>query len=214
MGWTSLATNLRTVQPVVATETALGQVSLLKKTATQLTTRSLAVTGSYKQLKITRGRGRRRILTQLDATAQQNTNLERLETSWLPSRPPSLERVSASQATHGVLCGSVLNSSLAAGMSLQVFHAPLILSHPDLFTLHSVMERSAEIDSDGTVKASKAQDKYGKNVKISKDLEGILQDEEVELVVIGVPNNLHFEYGKRCFEAGKHGASELPICVG
>lgn len=51
---------------------------------------------------------------------------------------------------------------------------------------------------------SVARDRCGPDVKICKDLEEILQD-EVELVVIGLPPVLHFDYAKRCLEAGKHG---------
>jgi predicted dehydrogenase len=90
-------------------------------------------------------------------------------------------------------------------MSLQVFHYPLIASHPDLFTLHSVLERSAEVSSSGEVVKSLARDRCGPNVKVCRSLDEVLQDKEVDLVVIGLPPVLHFDYAKKCLEAGKHG---------
>jgi predicted dehydrogenase len=102
-------------------------------------------------------------------------------------------------------------------MSLQVFHYPLIASHPDLFTLHSVLERSAEISPSGEVTKSIARERCGPDVKICKDFQEILNDKDVELVVIGLPPILHFDYAKRCLEAGKHGewdswGATAPLC--
>lgn len=100
---------------------------------------------------------------------------------------------------------------LGAGLSLGAFHYPIITSHPDLFTLHSVLERSADLTPDEksgkSYTKSAAKDRCGEQVRVVKSLEEVTGDEEVELVVIGVPNNLHFEYAKKCMEAGKHGTS-------
>lgn len=98
---------------------------------------------------------------------------------------------------------------LGAGLSLSAFHYPIITSHPHLFTLHSVLERSADLTpNESTGKSytkSSAKDRCGEDVKVVKTLDEVVADDQVELVVIGVPNGLHFDYAKRCIEAGKHG---------
>lgn len=100
---------------------------------------------------------------------------------------------------------------LGAGLSLSAFHYPIITSYPDLFTLHSVLERSADLtpnaETGKSYTKSAAKDRCGDSVRVVKSLEEVTGDKDVELVVIGVPNNLHFEYAKKCMEAGKHGAS-------
>jgi predicted dehydrogenase len=98
---------------------------------------------------------------------------------------------------------------LGAGLSLAAFHYPIITSYPDLFTLHSVLERSADLtpnnETGKSYTKSAAKDRCGDAVKVVKTLEEVVDDKDVELVVIGVPNGLHFDYAKRCMEAGKHG---------
>lgn len=100
---------------------------------------------------------------------------------------------------------------LGAGLSLSAFHYPIITSYPDLFTLHSVLERSADLtpnaETGKSYTKSAAKDRCGDSVRVVKSLEEVTGDKDVELVVIGVPNNLHFEYAKKCMEAGKHGTS-------
>jgi hypothetical protein len=90
----------------------------------------------------------------------------------------------------------------SAGLSLQAFHYPFIATYPDLFTLHSVLERSA------TASKSSARDFTGlEGLKVVNTLEEVTGDDEVELVVISTPNLSHFEYAKKCLSAGKHGQS-------
>ncbi|KAJ9095416.1 hypothetical protein QFC20_006654 [Naganishia adeliensis] len=104
---------------------------------------------------------------------------------------------------------------LGAGLSLSAFHYPIITSYPDLFTLHSVLERSADLtpnaETGKSYAKSAAKDRCGDSVRVVKSLEEVTGDKDVELVVIGVPNNLHFEYAKKCMEAGKHVMLEKPI---
>jgi predicted dehydrogenase len=98
---------------------------------------------------------------------------------------------------------------LGAGLSLSAFHYPIITSYPNLFTLHSVLERSADLtpnkETGKSYTKSATKDRCGEEVKVVKTLEEVVGDEQVELVVIGVPNGLHFDYAKQCMEAGKHG---------
>lgn len=93
-------------------------------------------------------------------------------------------------------------SILGAGLSLQAFHYPFLATYPSLFTLHSVLERSA------TAEKSAARSFTGiKDLKVVNTIEEIVGDDEVELVIVSVPNLYHFDYAKKALEAGKHGES-------
>lgn len=92
-------------------------------------------------------------------------------------------------------------SILGTGLSLTAFHHPLLKALPELFTVHSVLERSGKETSRAIV---------GDGVKIVTTYEEVIGDKEVELVVVSTPNRTHFDYVKRALEAGKHGTSTLP----
>lgn len=49
--------------------------------------------------------------------------------------------------------------------------------------------------------------------KISTDLDEILNDESISFVYIGLVNSVHFEYAKKCLEAGKNVIVEKPFTV-
>lgn len=85
---------------------------------------------------------------------------------------------------------------LGTGMSLTVFHHPLLVALPELYNVHTVMERSGKQTCRNIV---------GEGVKIVSTLEEVLADQEVDLVVVSTPNPTHWEYVKRSLEAGKHG---------
>lgn len=85
---------------------------------------------------------------------------------------------------------------LGTGMSLTVFHHPLLVALPELYKVHTVLERSGKETCRSIV---------GEGVKIVKTYEEVLADEEVDLVVVSTPNPTHWEYVKRALEAGKHG---------
>ncbi|KAK4687183.1 hypothetical protein P7C73_g2950, partial [Tremellales sp. Uapishka_1] len=93
-------------------------------------------------------------------------------------------------------------SILGVGLSLQVFHYPMIEYLPELYTLHSVYERSGK----ETAKAIVG------DVKIVTTFEEVVEDKEVELVIVSTPNNTHFDFAKRAIEAGKHVMIEKPVC--
>ena len=71
---------------------------------------------------------------------------------------------------------------IGAGLAATVFHVPLTLSLPELFTLHSVVERTppAEMQPEGTVAR-----KFGVKVNLVNKFEAVLADPDVELVGIG-----------------------------
>lgn len=63
-------------------------------------------------------------------------------------------------------------SILGTGLSLEVFHHPLIAALPDKFTLHSVMERSGR---------GKAKEICG-DIKVVKTINEVVNDPDVDLV--------------------------------
>lgn len=64
-------------------------------------------------------------------------------------------------------------SVIGAGMALQCLHWPSIVTQPDLFVLHSVLDRSGR----GGVK-----EMCGQGVKVVSSLQEVVDDPEVELV--------------------------------
>ncbi|KAK7049659.1 hypothetical protein VNI00_005690 [Paramarasmius palmivorus] len=94
---------------------------------------------------------------------------------------------------------------LGVGLAGLTFHAPFVLALPELFSLHSVLERNPK--SPG----GKLQDRFGLSVKIHKSLEDVLADPEVELVIVGTPNDTHYKFAKAALEAGKHVLVDKPV---
>lgn len=81
---------------------------------------------------------------------------------------------------------------LSFGMSGRVFHAPFLHLHEG-FTLMGSWERSQK----NIAKAYPYCKSYA-------TMEEILQNEAIHLVVVNTPIYTHFEYAKKCLEAGKH----------
>jgi predicted dehydrogenase len=89
---------------------------------------------------------------------------------------------------------------VGVGLAGLTFHVPFILALPQLFNLHSVVERSPK-EEGGKVKA-----RFGVSPKIYASLQDALAEPEVELVIIATPNDTHDPFAKAALEAGKHGA--------
>jgi scyllo-inositol 2-dehydrogenase (NADP+) len=87
------------------------------------------------------------------------------------------------------------------GMAARVFHAPVITSAEGL-RLRKVVERRAE--------ESRARYPW---VEVVRDVDALLEDEEVELVVVTTPNVSHFELARRALLAGRHVVVEKPFTV-
>ncbi|QHT66581.1 oxidoreductase [Rhodocytophaga rosea] len=87
------------------------------------------------------------------------------------------------------------------GMSGEVFHAPLLSSHPG-FTLSKIVER----------KTQRAGIKYPA-IQSVRTYNELLADPEIDLIVVNTPNSLHFEQAKQALEAGKHVIVEKPFTV-
>lgn len=96
---------------------------------------------------------------------------------------------------------------IGVGLAGLTFHVPFILALPQLFTLHSVLERNPK--SDG----GKVRQRFGVSTKIHNSLEDVLADTEVELVVIATPNDTHYPFAKAALNAGKHGIYKSYICT-
>lgn len=90
---------------------------------------------------------------------------------------------------------------LGVGLSGLTYHAPFLLALPELFELHSVLERNPK--SPG----GKTKERFGIDVKIHRSFEDVVKDEAIELVIVGTPNATHYEFVKGALEAGKHGTS-------
>lgn len=86
-------------------------------------------------------------------------------------------------------------------MSSCVFHAPFIQQHAG-FEFYAVLERTK----------NQAEKKYPRVITF-RNLDGLLADDKIELVVVNTPNILHFEYAKKCLQAGKHVIVEKPFTV-
>jgi predicted dehydrogenase len=90
---------------------------------------------------------------------------------------------------------------LSYGMSGEIFHAPL-LSVDSGFALTTVVQR----------KSDKARHRYP-DIKIVRDITDVIDDTTIEVVVINVPNELHFDYTSKALNAGKHVIVEKPFTV-
>jgi len=88
---------------------------------------------------------------------------------------------------------------LAYGMSGQVFHAPFLQAHSG-FNLKAIVERSQK----------KAVNNYP-NIISYNSVDELLNDEEIELVVINTPNNLHYEHSRAALTRHKHILVEKPF---
>lgn len=88
---------------------------------------------------------------------------------------------------------------LGVGLAGLTFHVPFVLALPDLFTLHSVLERNPQ------PAGGKVQERFNVSVKIHRTLEQVLDDPDVELVIIGTPNQTHYPFARAALQAGKHG---------
>jgi predicted dehydrogenase len=89
---------------------------------------------------------------------------------------------------------------LGVGLSGLTFHIPFILALPELFNLHSVLERNP------LTPGGKVYERFGVQVTTFRSLDQVLADPTVELIVIGTPNETHYPFAKASLEAGKHGA--------
>ncbi|KAF9451624.1 NAD(P)-binding protein [Macrolepiota fuliginosa MF-IS2] len=94
---------------------------------------------------------------------------------------------------------------LGVGLSGLTFHVPFLLALSDLFTLQSVLERNP------TQEGGSVKQRFGASVKIHRSFEAVIADPEIELIVIGTPNETHYDFAKAALLAGKHVLVDKPV---
>jgi scyllo-inositol 2-dehydrogenase (NADP+) len=87
------------------------------------------------------------------------------------------------------------------GLAGQVFHAPFVSAVPGL-KLEAIVQRKGD-------EAAKAYPK----ARILRSLEEALQDKAVQLVVVGTPNETHYDLARKAIEAGKHVVIDKPFAA-
>lgn len=95
----------------------------------------------------------------------------------------------------------IVTALAAYGMSGEVFHAPLLSVNPQ-FILKTIRERSK----------NRSSERY-KKIRVVRDFDKLISDEEIELVIINTPDNLHYEQCKQALLAGKHVVVEKPFVL-
>ncbi|MBK5241406.1 Gfo/Idh/MocA family oxidoreductase [Clostridium sp.] len=90
------------------------------------------------------------------------------------------------------------------GVSGRVFHAPIISSVPglNLYKIYETNEKNIE----------NIKKKY-LNILVTSNIDEFFQDENIDLVVIAVPNTAHYNLAKRALEGGKNVVVEKPFTI-
>lgn len=52
-----------------------------------------------------------------------------------------------------------------------------------------------------------------KGVHITTDSDEVINDPNIDLIIVALPNTLHYKFAKQALEAGKHVVVEKPLCV-
>jgi scyllo-inositol 2-dehydrogenase (NADP+) len=87
------------------------------------------------------------------------------------------------------------------GLAGKVFHAPFVSAVPGL-KLEAIVQRKGD-------EASKAYPK----ARILRSVDEALRDSAVQLVVVGTPNETHFDLAKQALLAGKHVVIDKPFAA-
>ncbi|MEO7717052.1 MAG: oxidoreductase [Capsulimonas sp.] len=87
------------------------------------------------------------------------------------------------------------------GLAGRVFHAPVIASVPAL-QLATVVERHGEESR-----------RIYPDVEVVRDVEHLLEDDDIDLVVVTTPNVSHFEIARSALLADKHVVVEKPFTI-
>ncbi|MET3978104.1 scyllo-inositol 2-dehydrogenase (NADP+) [Mucilaginibacter sp. UYP25] len=95
----------------------------------------------------------------------------------------------------------IVTGLMAYGMSGRIFHAPFISTNP-AFKLKAIVERTHK----------KATEIYPE-IKSYGSIDELLADDEIELVIVNTPSNLHFEHAMLALNAGKHVLLEKPAAA-
>lgn len=89
---------------------------------------------------------------------------------------------------------------LGVGLAGLAFHVPFVLALPQYFNLYAVLERNPQ--SEG----GKVKDRFGFAPQIiHRSIQDVCADPRVQLIIVGTPNETHYDYAKAALHAGKHG---------
>ena len=98
-----------------------------------------------------------------------------------------------------------LKTALAGfGAGGRVYNAPILASLPE-FSIEKILTSSPQ-------NISAAKERFPK-ATVVQDFSEILSDETIELVVIVLPNHLHYKFAKEALQAGKNVVVEKPFTV-
>lgn len=87
------------------------------------------------------------------------------------------------------------------GLAGRVFHAPFVSAVPGL-KLEAIVQRRGD-------EAAKAYPK----TRILRSVDEALEDKTISLIVVGTPNETHYELAKRALESGKHVVIDKPFAA-
>ncbi len=87
------------------------------------------------------------------------------------------------------------------GLAGRVFHAPFVSAVPGL-RLEAIVQRKGDEDA-----------KAYPTARVLRSFDEALKDRDIDLVVIGTPNETHFAMAKKAIEAGKHVVIDKPFAA-
>ncbi len=99
------------------------------------------------------------------------------------------------------MSGDVGVAVIGFGLAGQVFHAPFVSAVPGL-KLEAIVQRKGD-----------AAGKAYPSARILRSVDEALKDPAVKLVVVGTPNETHFELAKQALLAGKHVVIDKPFAT-
>ena len=99
------------------------------------------------------------------------------------------------------MSGEIGVAVIGFGLAGRVFHAPFVSAVPGL-KLEAIVQRKG----DEAAKAYPA-------ARILRSFEEALKDAAVQLIVVGTPNETHFDLAKQALEAGKHVVIDKPFAA-
>ena len=100
--------------------------------------------------------------------------------------------------------GRALNIAyIGNGKSANRYHIPYVLTRQEKFRIKAIEARHIDHTAWSEVPG----------VAYTTDLEGMLNDPEVDIIEVTTPSDLHFEMAKKALEAGKHVTVDKPFAA-
>ena len=96
-------------------------------------------------------------------------------------------------------CMSIRTAVLGYGLAGKVFHCPFVSAVPGL-ELSMIVQRTGDT----------AKERYP-NALLFHDVETAFKSPDIDLIVVGLPNDTHFAMAKAALEAGKHVVVDKPF---